>query len=121
MHELSIALAIQREARAAAGQHLNAGRLCRVRVAVGELAGVEITQLKQAWQLLEPQTMLEVQPRTADLRCAGCRASHARATDGGWIHLCERCGMPLHVVGGDELDLLQVETETGEKDHEAKH
>ena len=88
------------------------GRLENVKVAVGELSAIEPDLLKFGWEALtsgspDEGSTLEVDWRPARQECAACGVIAERAS-GSWIPLCPRCGGPLSVEGGMELDLLQV-------------
>jgi hydrogenase nickel incorporation protein HypA/HybF len=114
MHELGVAASIYRSSREAVRAH-GAGRLEVVRVAIGELAAVEPELLQTAWQVVtsdgpDAGARLEIRWHAARQHCASCGEQRARAA-GSWLRLCPDCQMPLHVEGGDELDLLQVEYE----------
>ncbi len=109
MHEMGIALEILKICR----EHVPAGaRLERVTVAVGELSAVEPELLLSAWEAAtageaEDGSELEIRWHPARQVCAGCGEVPERA-EGSWIRLCPRCGMPLAVEGGDQLDVLRI-------------
>ena len=111
LHELSVATEIYRAARRAMEPH-GPGRLDEARVAVGELSALEPELLEYAWEALTAGTpdagsKLHVEWRPATQTCAQCGEIAER--DGTlWLRLCPRCGGPLKVEGGTELDLLQV-------------
>lgn len=113
MHELSIATELlrlcEKELEERPGDSLQA-----VRIAVGDLSSVEPELLRFAWQgLLEggmhEGARLEIDWRPARQTCAGC-GEIAERQPGSWLRLCPTCGCPLRVEGGDELDLLGVDT-----------
>jgi len=117
VHETGIAIEIYRGAREAAAPH-DPARLEWVRVAVGELTGVEPELLKYAWEaVVEPTPdrgcRLEVEWRPALQRCLKCGEPKTRG-EGVWLRLCLECGEPLQVEGGRELDLLKIGLLTGE-------
>jgi len=111
MHELGLATEIHRRARV----HVEANapaRLARVVVAVGELSAVEPDLLRFAWQAVtegsaDDGAVLEIDWCVARQQCMSCGETPARAT-GAWLPLCPRCGEPLRVEGGTELDLVRV-------------
>ena len=111
MHEMGLAIEIRRLAReAVAGR--GPGRIEIVRVAVGELSAVEPDLLKFAWEAAaagteEAASKLEVDFRPARQTCQVCGEIAGRAP-GSWLRLCPRCGDPLTVSGGDDLDVLSV-------------
>ncbi len=107
---MGIALEIHRACRARLEAH-GPGRIDRVKVAVGELSAVEPETLRYAWEAVvfdspDADAKLEVEWRPARQICPDCGeiAEHA---DGTWFRLCPRCGLPLTVEGGRELELLQ--------------
>ncbi len=111
MHELGLAEEIHRIARRAADER-SGGALESVTVAVGDLAAVEPRLLEFAWQAVVEGTadaaaVLEVQWHPARQTCASCGDVPGRAP-GSWMRLCPRCGEPLAVQGGDELDVVRV-------------
>lgn len=113
MHELSIAQELIRlcELRVPAGR-----RLTTVRIAVGELASVEPEQLEFAWQAVVAGTAhaaagLVIQWCPARQTCGRC-GEVAERQPGTWLRQCPHCAEPLAVHGGNELDLLAIETES---------
>jgi len=110
MHEMGIATEIYRACRARM-EGRGAGRLERVKVAVGELSAVEPDLLRFAWEALlqgEPDegAALEIEWRPARQSCPDCGEVDARSP-GAWLPLCPQCSKPLRIHGGNELDLLQ--------------
>lgn len=110
MHEISLALEIQRIARAAAGRH--DGRIEAVTVSVGELTAVEPCLLEYAWEAVtaggpDAGSRLHVEWRPARQICAVCGvlAEHA---PGSWLRICPGCGGVVRVEGGADLDVLRV-------------
>ncbi|MFI5371396.1 MAG: hydrogenase maturation nickel metallochaperone HypA [Candidatus Eisenbacteria bacterium] len=111
MHELGLAMEIHRRARA----HVEANspaRLARVVVAIGELSAVEPELLRFAWQAVttgseDDGAVLDIEWCAAVQRCLDCGERAERAT-GAWLPSCPRCGRPLSIEGGTELDLLRV-------------
>jgi hydrogenase nickel insertion protein HypA len=109
VHELSVAT----ELLAMCQQNLPCGAaLQRVRIAVGDLASIEPELLRFAFAAVVAGTPhagveLVIEWHPARQRCAQC-GDVAERQPGTWLRLCPRCQLPLHVVGGDELDLLEV-------------
>lgn len=110
MHELGIAIEAHRLCRAdlAAEQ-----RLVRVELAVGELSAVEPELLRYAWESVvagTPDAACELVVAWCPARqtCAAC-GDIAERVPGSWLKLCPRCGQPLRVEGGQELDVVRVE------------
>lgn len=111
MHEMGLAEEMRRIAREAADAR-GGGPLESVTVVVGELAAVEPELLEFAWQALVAGTpdagaRLVVDWRRARQRCSECGEIAERAP-GSWLRLCPRCGRPLAVEGGDELEVRSV-------------
>lgn len=112
MHEMSLALNIvelaEAESRAAGG-----GRIRRVEVEVGELAGVMAEALQFCFAAACRDTMAE----GAELaiigvagrgECASCRRLSAMAEQ---FSLCPACGGLMRAVQGQELRLVAVVVE----------
>lgn len=121
MHELGIATEAHRICRAS----VPAGhRLVRVELAVGELSAVEPELLRYAWESVVAGTpdetcALEIAWCAALQTCGACGVIEGRVP-GSWMKLCPRCGQPLRVEGGQELDVVRVEgapANTGEEQH----
>lgn len=115
MHEAGIALEIYKTARTAIRQFPEA-RLETVKVAVGELSAVEPDLLRFAWQAIVSEgpdctAKLDILWKPARQYCRRCRRFVKRC-HGSWVRLCLRCGGPVEVQGGDELDLLQIAYQT---------
>lgn len=121
MHELSIAEELLR----LCGERLAAGeRLASVHVAIGELASVEPDLLRFAWQAVVAGTChadsrLDIDWHAARQTCRTC-GDVADRQPGSWLRLCPQCQQPLQVVGGDELDLLEV-VPAASSPHSAAH
>jgi hydrogenase nickel incorporation protein HypA/HybF len=108
---MGVAAEIRRIARGSVADR-GAGRITRVRLAVGDLAAVEPELLAYAWEALvagtpEEGSVLEIDWRPARQTCRVCGELSARAP-GSWLRLCPRCGGVLTVTGGDDLDVLSV-------------
>ena len=111
MHEMGVATEILRIARESVADR-GAGRITRVRLAVGDLAAVEPEILAYAWEAVvqgtpEEGAVLDVDWRPALQTCPACGDVPGRAP-GSWLRLCPRCAGILRVTGGDDLDVLQV-------------
>ncbi len=111
MHEYSIVQAlvdrVEREARthAASGVRL-------VKVRIGTLAGVERELLKTAYDTFRAGTIcaaaeLEIESIDAQWECGRCGAPIGR----GERLICAACGVPGHLVQGDEILLERIELE----------
>ncbi|HLK10618.1 MAG TPA: hydrogenase maturation nickel metallochaperone HypA [Candidatus Binatia bacterium] len=111
MHEYGIVEALlQRVDEVARGR--GATRVRRVRLRLGELAGVEPTLLAAAYAAFRERTCcaeaaLDVEPVAARWSCPGCARPIAR----GEVLRCPACGAPARLVAGDEIVLYRVELE----------
>jgi hydrogenase nickel insertion protein HypA len=111
MHEASLVQAlidrVELEARAR-----GALAVARVRVALGEAAGVERELFELAYATFRERTVcagaeLEVVEVAARWACPGCGGEPAA----GAALRCPACGGPLRLVAGDELVLERIELE----------
>ncbi len=97
---------VEREARLA-----NASRVTRIRLKVGELAGVEPGLLESAFQLLGPGTIasratLEIESVPLTARCETCDATFPVER---FQFRCPTCqGGPTRVVSGEELVIESI-------------
>lgn len=115
---MSIAVEVYRTCREAVAER-GGGRITSVKLAVGELSAVEPELLVTAWEALTVESddagaELEIDWRPARQQCEQC-GEVAERGEGSWLRLCPRCGLPLAVEGGDELDVLQVAFVTDEE------
>jgi hydrogenase nickel incorporation protein HypA/HybF len=111
MHEYSIVRSLierveqEAESRGATAVH-------RIRVRIGELAGVEPSLLESAYEIFRDRTIcrdarLEVQSEDAAWVCPDCERPIAR----GAILRCGRCDTPAKLIRGDAIMLEQIEME----------
>jgi hydrogenase nickel insertion protein HypA len=112
MHEYSIVQALLERVDHEANVH-GASRVHRVRVAIGELSGVEVELLRTAYEAIRCRTRCEEAPLDvrripARWECGRCGAVIAR---GGPLR-CGKCNVPGRLVSGDEIVLDQIEMET---------
>ncbi len=113
MHELSIANAILDAVRLEAAKHPG-GRVTKVGVRIGELAGIDPEALDFGFTAmvkgsdLEPLA-LEIEPSPRRHRCRNCAATFA-VSDARVA--CPACGSAESVmVSGDEMQLAYMEVE----------
>jgi hydrogenase nickel incorporation protein HypA/HybF len=83
-----------------------------VRIAVGELSGVEPDLLAFAWEAvvaegIDRAARLEIEWHPARQQCTDCGVISERQT-GSWLRLCPICQAPLCLDGGRELDILSI-------------
>lgn len=117
MHELSIcqALVSQVEVIARARQ----ARICRVRIGIGPLSGVEPQLIESAYPLACAGTgaegsQLAIEHTAIRVRCSACGAETAAAAN---RLVCASCGdWHTALLSGDELLLLSVDLETRDDD-----
>jgi hydrogenase nickel incorporation protein HypA/HybF len=111
MHEYSIVSAlidrVEAEARAR-----GATAVQRIRVRIGELAGVEPELFVSAYDLVREHTLcrdaeLEVRAEEAQWLCPRCRYEIAP----GQMLRCPRCQVAAELVGGGDIMLDQIEME----------
>ena len=111
MHEYSIIQAlvarVEAEARARGASSVE-----RVRVALGELSGVEPDLLASAYEVFRERTVchgatLEIRTVPAAWVCPACGGALAR----GVVLRCPTCNLPARLASGDEILLEQIEME----------
>jgi hydrogenase nickel incorporation protein HypA/HybF len=111
MHEYSIVQAllerVDHEVSRRSGAHVH-----RVRVSIGELAGVEIELLRTAFDTIRTGTVCEA--AELEVRCVAakweCRRCAAEITPGRPLR-CAQCGQPARLAAGDEIMLDRIEME----------
>lgn len=111
MHEYSIVQAllerVEHEARSHGASHVH-----RVRISIGELAGVEIDLLKTAYMTIRHRTachdaQLDIRRVDARWECPVCKTPIARGTR----LQCPACARAAQLKSGDEIVLEQIELE----------
>ena len=124
MHELSVALELLATCRAEVAAR-GGERLLSVAVRVGELSGVDPDLLAYAWEAAceearLPGVELDLRRAAATRRCPTCGpltdVPEPHAGPRAWLEPCPRCGDPLHVTGGRELDVLELAYAPGDDD-----
>jgi hydrogenase nickel incorporation protein HypA/HybF len=113
MHEYSIVQALLVQATSEARRH-GARAVHRLRVTVGELAGVETSLLATAYETFRAGTVcagapLEIRAVAARWQCPSCERTLAK----GAVLACPRCGRPARLVDGDDIVLETMELEVG--------
>lgn len=111
MHEYSIVRSlierVEMEARSRGATTVH-----RIRVRIGELAGVEATLLESAYEVFRDHTIcrdaeLVVRGEDAEWACPDCAQPIAR----GAVLRCGDCGTPAKLLRGDAIMLDQIEME----------
>jgi hydrogenase nickel incorporation protein HypA/HybF len=110
MHELNLAGEVHRACRSRLTDG-GAGRIERVKLAIGELAAVEPDLLRFAWEAVtadgpDAGAVLEIEWHEATQVCDGCGSRPERAA-GAWRTRCPGCGRALRIEGGRQLDVLE--------------
>lgn len=114
MHEYSIVASLIGRAEREANLR-GAARVHRLRVAIGELAGVEVELLRTAYDTFRERTVCQ----DADLDVAtvaarwACPVCDVEVVPGGILR-CGKCGRPAHLARGDEIVLEQIELEVSD-------
>ncbi len=113
MHEYSIVQALFDQIEDTVRAH-HARTVRRVRVRIGELAGVEVSLLKTAYDTFRVKTICEDAPLDVDTVAARwtCPGEHGDI-DKGRVLICPVCGRPARLAAGDEIVLDQLELEVG--------
>ncbi|MFI5178206.1 MAG: hydrogenase maturation nickel metallochaperone HypA [Vicinamibacterales bacterium] len=84
----------------------------RVRVRIGEIAGVEIELLRTAYELFRERTICEAAPLDIEAVAVrwACPDGHGDI-DKGRALVCPACARPARLAAGDEIVLEQLELE----------
>ena len=111
MHEYSIVAALLERVEAEA-ESRRATAVHRIRVRVGELAGVEPDLFASAFELCREQGIcagadLEIVPAETCWKCPACGGRIAP----GAILQCPDCALPARLESGDEILLERIEME----------
>lgn len=111
MHEFSIVRALIERVESEARDRRALG-VRRIRVRIGELAGVEADLLARAYTLLREPTLcrdaaLDVEQVPVRWECPRCMA----AIGAGEVLCCHDCGVAARLVAGDEIVLDRIEME----------
>lgn len=116
MHEYAVVSAlleqVQEQARS---QHGAVCRVCRVHVAVGELAGLDCGLFQTAYEAFRLRSVCaeaELQVREVPARWA-CPRCQAGVTAGALLR-CADCGVPAVLVEGADLILERIEMEVSD-------
>ncbi|MCW9013513.1 MAG: hydrogenase maturation nickel metallochaperone HypA [Gammaproteobacteria bacterium] len=119
MHELSVCQSIVDQVVAIANNN-HAQAICKIDLAIGPLAGIDIQLLEHAFPVASAGTLAEhaalaTQQLPIKISCQSCkRESEARAN-----HLvCSHCGdWHTTIISGDEMLITSVELDVKEDAH----
>jgi hydrogenase nickel incorporation protein HypA/HybF len=111
MHEYSVVQALLARVERAARTN-GATRVHKLRVSLGELAGIEPELFLTAWETFRERTIcaeapLELQKIDARWGCPRCELGIAKNA----ALRCTSCGGPAQLLQGDELVLESIELE----------
>ncbi|MFW5924927.1 MAG: hydrogenase maturation nickel metallochaperone HypA [Myxococcota bacterium] len=114
MHEYSIVSALIDQVRQEADRQ-GARQVHRLRVRIGELAGVDVGLLRTAYETFRERTLcdhaeLDLESVPARWSCPRCE----RPFPAGARLRCTRCERPARLVEGDEIILASIEMEVGD-------
>jgi hydrogenase nickel incorporation protein HypA/HybF len=111
MHEYSIVQALFDQIQDAAHAH-GAVAVRRVKVQIGEIAGVEVELLRTAYELFRVRTLCEDAPLDIEAVAARwtCPEGHGDIARGCAL-VCPSCARPARLAAGDEIVLEQLELE----------
>jgi hydrogenase nickel incorporation protein HypA/HybF len=111
MHEYSIVQALFDQIERAAHER-QAIAVRKVRVKIGELAGVEVDLLRTAYETFRARTICEEAALDVEQVPArwSCPADHGDIPRGRPLS-CPTCGRPARLAAGDEIVLEQLELE----------
>ena len=114
MHEYSLVQALFDQTDRSIAEHPPAA-VRKLRVRIGELAGVEVASFRSAFELCRAErgydaAELEVVDEPAAWKCTQCELSVPR----GALLGCEACGGQVRLVRGGELFLDRIELEVSD-------
>ena len=111
MHEYSIVQSLFDRIHEAARER-GAVAVRRVRVQIGEIAGVDVELLRTAYDLFRVRTICENAPLDVDAVATRwtCPEGHGDITRGCAL-VCPDCSRPARLAAGDEIVLEQLELE----------
>jgi hydrogenase nickel incorporation protein HypA/HybF len=111
MHEYSIVQSLFDQIQAAARAR-GAVAVRRVKLRIGEIAGVDTELLRTAYELFSVRTICEHAPLDIEAVAARwtCPAGHGDIETGRAL-VCRACAQPARLAAGDEIVLQQLELE----------
>lgn len=114
MHELSLAQDILEIGEAEARRH-GAQRITRVKILLGEFAGVVRDALEFSFEVARAGTLaegavLEIETVPLQTKCPRC-GSVERQPPGDFNLVCGACAVPVEILSGREMRVEYVEIE----------
>ena len=111
MHEYSIVQALMSQVEMQAAK-VQATRVARIQLKIGELSGVEIDLLRTAFETFRERSIceraeLDIEVTPARWDCPSCQRLFAA----GARLQCPECGRPANLTSGDEIILQRIEME----------
>lgn len=109
MHELSIAESILEIAAKEAANH-RAAAVTAVKIRLGDFTGVVGEALEFAFEIARQGTVaararLEIERVPLQTRCPAC----GEAGGADFCFVCQRCGTPLEILAGREMQVESIE------------
>lgn len=110
MHEYSIVQSLVDSVTAAVGERV--ASVHEVRVAIGEMSGVDCGLLTTAYEVFRAGTLCEHASLTIDRIPARwhCPRCHMAIASGAFLR-CAECNEPAQLASGDEIVLQRIELE----------
>ncbi len=90
-------------------------RIVKVRLKIGKMSGVMVDALMFALEALKTEedvidgTEFEVVETDVKARCNLCNRVYEYNDVSDVVMLCEQCGMPLDIIEGKEMEIIDVE------------
>jgi len=114
VHELSLAQDILALSETEARKH-GARRIIRVKLLLGEFAGVVRDALEFSFEVARAGTLaasaeLQIEEVPLETRCPRCGEA-ARQAVNDFVMLCASCAAPLEILSGRELQVEYIEIE----------
>ncbi len=95
----------------------NINMITKVRLKIGILSGVMVDALLFALDALKSEediietTKFDVEETNVKARCNLCGKVYNYSDVSNIIMLCEDCGMPLDIIEGKEMEIVDIEAE----------
>jgi hydrogenase nickel incorporation protein HypA/HybF len=111
MHEYSIVQALMTQVEMQAAK-VEATRVARIQLKIGELSGVEVDLLRTAFETFRDRSIcaeaeLDIEITPARWDCPNCQ----ELFEAGARLQCSECGQPASLTSGDEIVLQRIEME----------